>query len=310
MKYSIVIPLYNKAPYISQTINSVLSQSVQDFEIIVVDDGSTDGGASIVRSISDPRIRLIQQENAGVSKARNRGIQAARAEYVAFLDADDEWCPGFLEKIGYLADKYPQCIMFATAYFAYTVEEENKRNLPCNDFEKDYVITDLFTTYLTTYPFTTSSVCVKKQSILDVGGFPEIIFAEDVVAWLKLSINGCIAYSQAVLAVYNRGTETSYLQNRSQQQELVIVSVLENWLEEGAIPKDLVPGARELFYKKCIDRAQSFLERGDFDSAKKYLQLGSRTNKKKLKRFVIAAALRMPRLYKTLITIKRRVEKK
>jgi len=87
--YSIIIPLYNKERQIARTLDSVLAQSVADFEVIVVDDGSKDGSAEIVKGYSDPRIRYIKKENGGVSSARNRGIQEARGEWILFLDGDD-----------------------------------------------------------------------------------------------------------------------------------------------------------------------------------------------------------------------------
>ena len=96
---SVVIPLYNKAPYIDRALRSVLAQTFQDFEVIIVDDGSTDGGAKIVKSTTDKRIKLIQQKNSGVSAARNRGIQESKSKLIAFLDADDEWKSRFLEVI-------------------------------------------------------------------------------------------------------------------------------------------------------------------------------------------------------------------
>ena len=96
--FSIIIPLYNKANHISQTINSVLSQTYRHLEVIIVDDGSEDAGAMIVRSISDSRIRYYYKENGGVSSARNKGIELARGEWIMFLDADDLLLPFCLEK--------------------------------------------------------------------------------------------------------------------------------------------------------------------------------------------------------------------
>lgn len=96
--FSVVIPLYNKEKYIKKTINSVLEQSFKNFELIIVDDGSTDRSIEIVKSINDQRINLIIQENSGPSKARNRGISEAKGEFIAFLDADDEWLPKKLER--------------------------------------------------------------------------------------------------------------------------------------------------------------------------------------------------------------------
>ena len=93
---SVVIPLYNKDKYIARALDSVFGQTCQDFEVIVVDDGSTDNGAEIVRSYKDRRLRFIRQANAGPGAARNHGIQESRAPLLAFLDADDEWLPEFL----------------------------------------------------------------------------------------------------------------------------------------------------------------------------------------------------------------------
>ena len=95
---SIVMPLYNKAPYVLRSLESVGAQTVTDLEIIVVDDGSTDEGPDLVARSSDPKIRLVRQANAGPGAARNRGLMEAQAPYVAFLDADDCWLPQFLEQ--------------------------------------------------------------------------------------------------------------------------------------------------------------------------------------------------------------------
>ena len=94
---SVVIPLYNKEKQIAKTLQTVLNQTYQNFEIVIVNDGSTDGSVEEVLRISDSRIRLVNQENGGVSAARNRGIDEAKGEYIAFLDADDLWDIDHLE---------------------------------------------------------------------------------------------------------------------------------------------------------------------------------------------------------------------
>lgn len=104
---SVIIPLFNKESYIKRAIRSVISQTHPANEIIVVDDGSTDNGPAIVSAIEDHRIKLLSEENAGVSSARNHGISHAKGDVVAFLDADDEWHPNFLEVIGRLIALFP-----------------------------------------------------------------------------------------------------------------------------------------------------------------------------------------------------------
>ncbi|MDD5303369.1 MAG: glycosyltransferase family A protein, partial [Elusimicrobia bacterium] len=120
-KVSVVIPLYNKGPHIARALDSVLAQSVRDFEIVVVDDASTDGGAEIVRRHHDRRIRLVGRDKPGPGghAARNAGIKAAAAPLIAFLDADDTWEPQYLETILRMRKAYPQAGAYATAYRIY-----------------------------------------------------------------------------------------------------------------------------------------------------------------------------------------------
>lgn len=109
---SVIIPLYNKETIIDRTLKSVLSQDYDDFEVIIVDDGSTDGGVNVVRSKVDDRIRLIEQENGGPSKARNRGIKEAKGEWLYFIDADDEIEQGSLKHFQKLTLQHPEADMF------------------------------------------------------------------------------------------------------------------------------------------------------------------------------------------------------
>ncbi|MBE9068660.1 glycosyltransferase family 2 protein [Leptolyngbya cf. ectocarpi LEGE 11479] len=117
LSVSVVVPLYNKATYIENTVVSILSQSHPPDEIIVVNDGSTDEGPSLVQAMGDERIRLIHQENQGPGSARNRGLRAATAPYIAFLDADDEWLPNFLETaLGHLR-RHASCALCVTGQY-------------------------------------------------------------------------------------------------------------------------------------------------------------------------------------------------
>ena len=113
---SVIVPLYNKEDFVATSIGSILKQSYSDYEIIIVNDGSTDKSVNIVKAFNDRRIRIINQENAGVSAARNKGIEEAKGEYIAFLDADDVWNEDYLATLMELVENYSQCDVFATNY--------------------------------------------------------------------------------------------------------------------------------------------------------------------------------------------------
>jgi glycosyltransferase involved in cell wall biosynthesis len=114
---SIIIPLYNKGHYICRALNSIFDQSFQNFEIIVVDDGSTDDCADLAMVYNDPRLQMIRQTNAGPGAARNRGIGEAKGKYIAFLDADDEWLPEFLSKSVRILENHSDCDVCISAWY-------------------------------------------------------------------------------------------------------------------------------------------------------------------------------------------------
>lgn len=114
---SVVVPLYNKAAYVEKTLTSILTQTYSPCEVIVVNDGSTDDGPSLVQAIEDDRIQLIHQDNQGPGSARNQGLRLATAPYVAFLDADDEWLPNFLEVTLNHLGQHPDCALCLTGQY-------------------------------------------------------------------------------------------------------------------------------------------------------------------------------------------------
>ena len=208
---SVVIPLYNKGPYIARALNSVLAQTFQDFEVIVVDDGSTDDGAAVVRGFDDPRIRLIQQENQGVSAARNRGIEVAQAELVAFLDADDEWLPRFLETIIRLRTRYPDAGLYGTAYKLHYPGSIVKTI--CIKDGGDRLLSSYFSVIINHesnkphYPFNSSSFAAPKNVLLGGGGFPlGVKWNEDVMLWGVIALQFSVAYSPDVCSIIHRQT--------------------------------------------------------------------------------------------------------
>lgn len=206
---SVVIPLYNKEKQIAHTLQSVFNQTFQDFEIIIVDDGSTDGSVAEVEKFSDSRIRLIHQKNAGVSAARNRGIEEAKSDLIAFLDADDEWKPEYLATQYHLSQKYPDCNVFACNYEFRNLEGKVTptiiRKLPFTG--EDGILSNYFEVASCSHPpLWTSSIVVKKQAIQAIGGFPVgIRSGEDLLTWARLAVNGQIAYSKKVVAIYDLG---------------------------------------------------------------------------------------------------------
>lgn len=192
---SVIVPLYDKASYVLRSLASVAAQTVEDFEVIVVDDGSTDGGGSVVAGISDSRFRLIRQANAGPGAARNRGLREARAPYTAFLDADDTWSPNFLSENVSILERYPTAAAVCCGWY-----EQPGGAFPakwwrdCHTDEGLVAISpgtrteNLVGMIAYTNP---STMLTRTQSVRRWGGFYEAgsRYGEDATLWLKMFLN-------------------------------------------------------------------------------------------------------------------------
>ena len=205
-KISVVIPLYNKEKSVASTLRTVLNQTFTDYEIVIVNDGSTDNSVAEVEKIYDARIRLINQQNAGVSAARNRGIEEANGELIAFLDADDEWKPEYLATQYHLFQKYPECSVFACNYvFRDAVGKMTPtilRKIPFSG--ENGILTNYFEVACCSHPpLWTSAVVIRKIALQTIEGFPiGIKTGEDLLTWAKLACRYQIAYSRIPLAIF------------------------------------------------------------------------------------------------------------
>lgn len=221
---SVIIPLYNKEYSVANAIKSVLNQSFRDFELIVVNDGSTDSSIEVVQGFSNKRIRLISQPNTGVSAARNRGVYEAKGEYVTFLDADDEWEASFLDEINILIEEYSDAIIYGTNY----ILKDYKGNKYCTTLRglkfsgKRGLINNYFEiASVSSPPICSICVAMRRVELLNIGGFPtDIKSGEDLLTWARLLIKGDLAYSLKPLAIYNLSEGYEYGKEPVRRQDV------------------------------------------------------------------------------------------
>ncbi|MFZ3137366.1 MAG: glycosyltransferase family 2 protein [Thermodesulfovibrionales bacterium] len=295
-KISIIMPLYNKEAEINRAIKSVFAQTVKDFELVIINDGSTDKGPELVRDIRDPRIRVIDQKNAGVSAARNRGIQEVRSDLIAFLDADDEWKPDFLETILTLRKNYPVCSVFATNYIFRRKNDYSRstiiRGLP-RGF-KEGILTDYFKiASQSDPPLWTSAVAVTKKAMEAVGGFPEgVISGEDLLTWARLAVRFEVAYTTEQKAYFWEPIIVSDRPGRIPDMPDIVGQELQNLLKT-------VEGAKSNVLKTYIAlwhkmRASAYIQLGERREALKEIQKAVFFSGFTLKLFVYSGIALLP----------------
>lgn len=209
--FSIVIPLYNKEPYVGKTLDSVLTQTFEDYEVVIVDDGSVDDGPELVRAYSrkDSRINLIRQENAGVSVARNRGIAESSGVYVAFLDADDWWESGHLAELKALACEFPNAGLIGTAFVRKNAQAPHSACVVRSLRGRRGLVNDYFKLVTKSQFIYTSSISVPRAMLIrEVTPFPEgVKNGEDLDLWSRLALKYPVAYSGMVTVSYNRAAD-------------------------------------------------------------------------------------------------------
>lgn len=238
-RISVVMPLYNKAPYVNEAIRSALNQDIPVTEIIVIDDGSTDTGPAIVASIPDPRIRLITQPNAGVSVARNNGISAATGDYIAFLDADDRYQPGFLAGITKLIQNFPQAGMFCSAYTCFWADDTRRdRGLTKAAADTALYVPDFYAAWSKS-AFTYTSAIVVSRKLFENATlrFPQgEKLGEDQDLWFRIAEKTPVAYLNTSLVDYRMDVQDSATQNQTVLEILPCYARLGERLANGSVP--------------------------------------------------------------------------
>ncbi|MGB0896764.1 MAG: glycosyltransferase family 2 protein [Flavobacteriaceae bacterium] len=208
-KFSVIIPLYNKAQHIYNTLICVCQQSYSDFEIIVVNDGSTDNSLEETNRITDQRLRVFDKKNEGVSQTRNFAMRQAKGDFFAFLDADDVWLPNHLHNLNQLITQYPDCGLYCTNYsFDYGNSYSVAPIFPTLPTDQIWqgIVSDFFKASMLYRIAWTSAVAIPRTINSEVGFFNESITlgaGEDTEYWSRIALSKPVAFTKKQTAIYN-----------------------------------------------------------------------------------------------------------
>jgi glycosyltransferase involved in cell wall biosynthesis len=272
---SVVIPLYNKRTYIGRALESVRRQIFTDYEVIVVDDGSTDGGAELAAKSNIAGLRLLSQANRGVSAARNRGITEAAADWVAFLDADDTWNEGHLLHLWNLHSTYPEAAMLANAYSnSIAIMGDGAQH------SASYRVTNDFIDEAArgaAWAFT-SATMIGRDAAVAIGGFaPGESRGEDIDLWVRIAMSHPVALSSYIGAIYRRVGNSLTATMRVVEADVAMRGISRRLADDQALSPALRRALEELLNRLSLAHAGDCLLQGNKDAAARFLDGARRT---------------------------------
>ncbi len=230
--FSIIIPLFNKEKHIKATINSVLSQSYTNFEIIIINDGSTDNSETIVSKIQDSRIQIYTTKNKGVSHARNFGISKSKSPYIVLLDADDIWKPNHLEHLKQMNEAFPNCGMYATAYVKRKYGKIFKAIFKALPKDENWtgIINHYFESTLANSIASGSSVMIPKNVFNNIGDFNiQYNSGEDTDMWIRIALNYPVAFTNKVSVIHNMDATNKITNHKLSNRQHINIDAYEKY---------------------------------------------------------------------------------
>ena len=264
---SVIIPLYNKEDYIRRTVDSVLQQTHKNFELLIVDDGSTDDSLAQLASLRDSRIRVIRQDNAGEGAARNTGLAEATHDWVAFLDADDSWQPGFLGCVTEMITMQPELELCATGY---QIRSPDGAELVGDSAAREYKIEHNYfsLSFENKLPFCASSVAINAEALRACGGFAENEpLGADQDLWCRLLTDRAFALHRYPHATYHQDASGRECNTTIPRGELPFSARLQARLDEGSVPQWRRQDAKRYIAAHLLHAATLNLRCGDLATA-------------------------------------------
>ena len=209
MDLSIIIPVYNKSKLINRCLDSIFKQTtIHSYEVVLVDDGSTDDSVELIKARTEGNIILYEQQNAGPSVARNKGVELSHGKYCAYLDADDYWGDGFIEKTVSFLEEHDDCVAVNVAQRHLTLSGEHAAPVCYNEYSKPFVLDDFFSFWATYMHVCTGSVVIRSEVIKQIGGMrTDLRITEDLEFWALVSTYGSWGFIPEILFVSD-GMET------------------------------------------------------------------------------------------------------